>query len=197
VDGPEPPVARTTATEAAAPSPSAAAGLVERLRQGGFILYARHAATESTQDDPSVDLSDPGTQRRLSDEGREQARLIGREIRRLGIPIGDVLASPYDRTRETAALAFGADRVRDSRTLINEIYPGTDDEELARGLRELLRTSPGSGANTVLVSHGFNLAEATGVTAGEGDVVIFDPRAPDPLAPVAIVAPGEWRGRLT
>jgi phosphohistidine phosphatase SixA len=43
-----------------------------------------------------------------------------------------VLASPYARTRETAELAFGRDRVRVTRDLLNEAFPGTDDKELAR-----------------------------------------------------------------
>ena len=51
-------------------------------------------SSEATQDDPRPDLYDPTTQRNLSDDGRDQARQLGRAIRRLGIPVGTVLASP-------------------------------------------------------------------------------------------------------
>jgi len=167
--------------------------VVERLRQGGYILYIRHAATESAQDDPAPDLNDSSTQRNLNAAGQEQAREIGRAIRRLGIPIGQVLVSPYDRTRETAELAFGKGRVRDTRILISEGFPGTDDDELARGLRRLLRQSPGKGSNTVLVSHGFNINQAAGLSIAEGDTVIFDPAAAKPLTPVTTISAGDWR----
>ena len=178
-----------TATASAAPTSTGSAsaiagsGLVRLLRGGGHVLYLRHTATESTQDDPT-----PATQRRLSAEGREQAREIGQAVRRLGIPIGQVLASPYRRTRETAELAFG--RVRETRELINEIYPGADDEELARALRGLLRRPPDPGTNTVLVSHGFNLKRATGLTSAEGEMFVFSPGRGEPVATIGV---DDWR----
>lgn len=68
--------------------------LVTRLRAGGHLIFIRHAATEATQDDPRPDLADPSTQRNLTDDGREQARQLGRAIRRLRVPVGTVLAKP-------------------------------------------------------------------------------------------------------
>jgi broad specificity phosphatase PhoE len=166
--------------------------LVARLREGGYVVFIRHAATQATQDDPRPDLDDPSTQRNLSDDGRDQARQLGRAIRRLRIPVGTVLASPYARTRETAELAFGRDRVRVTRDLLNEAFPGTDDEELARRLRRLFATRPPAGQNTVLVSHGFNLQEATGLSVGEGESAIFTPGDPDRPSLVARITPQEW-----
>lgn len=157
------------------------------------MLYVRHAATEATQDDATPDLDDPGTQRNLSAAGRADAREIGRAVSRLNIPIGRVLASPYRRTVETAELAFGKGRVEESRDIINEVYPGTDDDALARGLRRLLSQRPAGGENTVLVSHGFNLSEATGLAAAEGETVVFDPGGGKPLTPVGRIGVDDWR----
>ncbi|WP_188190032.1 histidine phosphatase family protein [Nonomuraea sp. SYSU D8015] len=164
------------------------AGLVERLRRGGHVLYLRHTATEATQDAPTPDLSDAATQRNLSAEGRAQAREIGEAVRRLRIPIGEVLASPYRRTVETAELAFG--RARPTRELLNEAYPGTDDDQLAAGLRRLLAGRPGPGVNTVLVSHGFNLAGATGLSSAEGEMFVFSPGSREPVARIGV---DDWR----
>jgi broad specificity phosphatase PhoE len=166
--------------------------LLARLRQGGHIIFIRHAATEPTQDNPRPDLADPSTQRNLSDAGRNQARQLGRAIRRLRIPVGTVLASPYTRTRETAELAFGRDRVRVTRDLLNEAFPGTDDEDLARRLRRLLATRPPAGQNTVLVSHGFNLQEATGLSVAEGESAVFTPGDAGRRSLVARVTAEEW-----
>jgi broad specificity phosphatase PhoE len=167
--------------------------LVARLREGGHVIFIRHAATEATEDDPSPDLADPSTQRNLSDDGREQARQLGRAIRRLQIPVGTVLASPYERTRETAELAFGRDRVRVTHDLLNEAYPGTDDEDLARRLRRLLATRPPAGQNTVLVSHGFNLQGATGRLVEEGESAVFTPGDAGRSSLVARVTVEEWQ----
>lgn len=184
-----------TAVDSASQSPGARSSpeLVAQLRQGGYVLYIRHAATESAQDDPTPDLNDPGTQRNLSAAGRAQAREIGQAFRRLRIPIGDILVSPYHRTRETAELAFGAGRARDARELINEAYPGTDDDLLAQRLRRLLGRRPSAGSNTVLVSHGFNISRAAGLSIAEGDTVIFNPASRRPLTPVATIGADDWR----
>lgn len=174
-------------------SRSAGPSLVAQLRQGGYVLYIRHAATESAQDDPTPDLNDPGTQRNLNAAGRAQAREIGQAVRRLRIPVGTMLVSPYHRTRETAELAFGAGRARDARELINEAFPGTADDQLARQLRRLLRQRPGDGSNTVLVSHGFNINRAAGLSIAEGDTVIFNPASQRPLTPVTTLSVDDWR----
>jgi phosphohistidine phosphatase SixA len=167
--------------------------LVTRLRAGGHVIFIRHAATEATQDDPRPELADPSTQRNLSDDGREQARQLGRAIRRLRIPVGTVLASPYARTRETAELAFGQDRVRVTRDLLNEAFPGTDDEQLAGRLRRLFATRPPAGQNTVLVSHGFNLQGATGLSVGEGESAVFTPGDADRSSLVARITVEQWQ----
>lgn len=85
----------------ATPSP-----LLGQLREGGHVLVFRHAITEP-KTDRVESVRTCATQRRLTDEGRAQARAIGRDVRALGIPIGEVRASPFCRTRETARLAFG------------------------------------------------------------------------------------------
>ena len=139
------------------------------------------------------DLADPSTQRNLSDAGRNQARQLGRAIGRLRIPVGTVLASPYARTRETAELAFGRDRVRVTRDLLNEAFPGTDDEDLARRLRRLFTTRPPAGQNTVLVSHGFNLQGATGLSVAEGESAVFSPDDAGGPSLVARITAAEWQ----
>jgi hypothetical protein len=82
--------------------------LMEALRQGGYTIFIRHTATEkSTPDQNLFDIDDCSTQRNLSDEGKRQAERIGRSFEKLGIPVGEVLSSPYCRCMETGKLAFG------------------------------------------------------------------------------------------
>lgn len=128
------------AMPAAAQDPS----LIEQLERGGLVLVCRHAITDrSHQDRSPVDLDDRTTQRNLSAAGEEQARAIGRELRRLHIPIGEVLTSPYFRTLESAELTFGAATVHDALA-----FNGSDDQ-----FRTLLGTPPAAGTNRALMSH--------------------------------------------
>jgi phosphohistidine phosphatase SixA len=149
--------------------------LVEQLRRGGQVLVLRHAATDSATD-MTGDLSDCSRQRNLRAQGRRQARAIGRAIRRLQIPVGRVLASPFCRTRDTARLAFG--HVRPSRALLSaELLEGQDaGRGEPQGLRRLL-VRPRPGTNTVLVSHESAIDAATGVNVDEGEALVVSPRA--------------------
>ena len=99
----------------------------------------------------------------------------GRAFRRLEIPVGRVLASPFCRTRDTARLAFG--HARPSRALLSADFFGDGDaaERQRGGLRRLLVLPPGRGSNTVLVSHEAAIDAATGVTVAEGEAVIVAP----------------------
>jgi phosphohistidine phosphatase SixA len=147
---------------------------VQRLRRGGYVVALRHAATDRTATDMTGDLRDCSRQRNLNAEGRRQARAIGRAFRRLEIPVGRVLASPFCRTRDTARLAFG--RARPSRALLSADFFGDPGAERQRtGLRRLLALPPDRGTNTVLVSHEAAIDAATGVTVEEGEAAIVAP----------------------
>ena len=148
---------------------------VDRLRRGGYVLLFRHAATDFSMSDATRDLRDCTRQRNLSAEGRRQARTIGSALRRLDIPVGEVLASPYCRTRETARLAFG--RVRSSTSLMSAdaLASASDRERQPARLRRLLATQPRRGNNTVLVSHSFAIDDATGEDLAEGEAAVVAP----------------------
>src|SRR5260221_1427433 len=68
----------------------------------------RHTSPDFSQNDTnSRSFDECAKQRNLTDKGRNEARAVGEHIKRLGIPVGTVLASPLCRTMETARLAFG------------------------------------------------------------------------------------------
>src|SRR3954468_23590305 len=98
--------------------------LVEKLRSGGFVLFFRHADTTGMPCDRSFRIGDREGQRNLSPEGREQARRIGKELHALGIPVEHpVQAGPVYRARDTAELAFGAQRVHVTDSLLADDMP--------------------------------------------------------------------------
>ena len=165
--------------------------LVERLREGGLVVYLRHAATDRSKDDAGViDLDDCSTQRNLNDEGREQARTIGAAFRALEIPVGTVLSSEYCRTRETAKLAFG--RATDEPDLTgfpNEGDPGYDERVAAtRGLLG----APAGDDDTVLVAHVKNLQAAADVSIEEGELAVFEPRGEGSFTYLGHIPASAW-----
>ena len=165
------------------------------LRNGGFVLYFRHTATDqSGVGDAEADLGRCETQRNLSTAGRAEAAQIGKSIKALRIPVGSVLASPLCRAQETARLAFG--RVAVSKDLYFVL--GADESAMNRlrdALRRMLSTPPPPGTNVVLVSHSANLREAAGIFAKpEGVAYVFRPLPNGKFEAVARILPQDWSG---
>src|SRR5579863_4945145 len=80
--------------------------VLSALRAGGYVILMRHASSPSTPPDAAQANGDnPQRQRQLDEAGRSSARKFGESLRRLGIPIGDVLSSPTYRAVETVRLA--------------------------------------------------------------------------------------------
>lgn len=173
----------TTTTEAAA--------LLPALRAGGYVIYFRHGATDDAGDTDVENLENCETQRNLSEEGRGQARAIGRAFRELEIPVGAVRSSAFCRTREFASLAFG--RVEQSVDLTS-LPEGGEAEERRRvaALRELLATAPPEGQNTVLVGHLFNIQRAADLLLDEGEAAVVRP-GDGRFTIVATPSPEEWQ----
>ncbi|QYJ17148.1 hypothetical protein Rxycam_02987 [Rubrobacter xylanophilus DSM 9941] len=177
------------------------ARLLPELREGGYVIFFRHAATDlSVADAREPDLRDCSTQRNLTPEGRRQAEEIGEAFRRLGIPTGPVLTSPYCRTRTTARLAFG--RAKTERALLPPDYdppgPRRHPNLPEGGLTRLLSTPPPSGKNAVLIGHESALREATGTSLPEGGAAIFAPHnGENPPRPLKILPPDYWTRLVT
>jgi hypothetical protein len=135
---------------AQAPAPLEGRALLAKLREGGVTLYFRHVATDFGQNDERYVEGDCATQRNLTDAGRADARRIGAEITRLKIPVGEVRASPFCRTIETAMLMFGrADRAPEARG-----GPAVAESDRYADLAKLLATPPAPGTVRVISSHG-------------------------------------------
>lgn len=171
------------------------ATLLEALRAGGLVLYFRHADTgPATLEPESMRIERCDTQRNLNDDGRGQARAIGTQFRRLGIPVGQVMSSRFCRCRETAQLAFGR---YEAIQVLTGVRRGAEFAQARRaasdGLRRLLSTLPPAGENTVLVSHGFNLIDLEGLyLSTQGEAAIYRPDGRGGYMLLARVLPEEW-----
>ena len=182
--------AATAADTASAGRTLAGKQLLGALRQGGYVLYFRHTATDFSQnDDRMTGYEDCARQRNLTDEGRADARAIGTAIRSLGIPIGEVLASPFCRTRETAELIFGR------YTVSPAVRGGPAAAEAGRyaDLRLLLSRPTPANANIAIASHGNPfVAVVGGPYLAEGEAAVIEPLGNSWFRVVARIRKGEW-----
>lgn len=172
----------------AAPDP----GIAAQLREGGYVLYMRHASTDFSQDDAQMkDFADCAHQRNLTDKGRAEARQVASQLKRLAIPIGEVLASPYCRTMETARLAFG------KATPMQEVRGGpvrSDDPKRYDGLRKLLSDPVAKGANRVISSHGNPFHAVAGPPyLAEGEIAVVRPDGDGRFTIIERIRLEEWK----
>ena len=162
------------------------AELIAAMQAGGTVVFLRHAATHQHEIDTGR-LGDRAGQRNLSAAGIRQAEALGRAFRALGIPLDPILASPVFRARDTAELAFGADRVEVSMDIVADDYAGGRAAAMVDATRRLLRTPPEPGTNRLLIGHRTPLQMAT--RRGFPDSVL-------PEGAMAVFEPGGDEGRL-
>lgn len=152
------------------------------LRQGGYVLFFRHAETDEYPEKGPINFSNCATQRNLSPLGREHSRRLGRVIAEAGIPVGGVLASPFCRTMDTAKLAFGraapAEQVR--------------DEDKRAALIATISTPPAPGTNLVIVGHANGNYMFGAEFLREAEAMVIRPQGGGKYELVARIESDQW-----
>jgi len=149
--------------------------LVKSLQGGGYVIVMRHASSPGVvPDKPNPDNVPP--ERQLDDKGRSTATAMGDALRRLKIPIGDVMTSPTYRARETARLA----RLPNPRSATElgegpQSMKGTVAPAQTEWLQQKVKEFP-RGTNTLLITHVPNISAAfpdDTPAAAEGEAMVF------------------------
>lgn len=169
-------------------------GLVNALRQGGYVLVMRHA--NSPAQPPAKEAADPRNaklERQLDQTGRDTARAMGEAVKNLRIPLGDVYASPTFRARETVDLAgLGKEKAFAE---LDEGAAGMQsiaDSARVAWLRGKVTESPRAGTNTVIVTHAPNISGSFGVDAAAGETLVFRPDGKGSTSQVARIKIQDW-----
>jgi phosphohistidine phosphatase SixA len=167
---------------AALPTQAAAADrdLAQALRAGGLVMVLRHGATFPDQADTDpLNFENVAAQRNLNDKGKALAREFGQALRTLGVPVGKVYTSKYNRAYETAVIA-GFENIEKTADLTEGglVVSPNENSRRAEAFRKLLGAAPTPGTNTVLITHKPNIVDALGkdwFDVAEGEASIFRP----------------------
>ena len=133
----------------------------------------RHARAPGTGDPPGMRLDDCFTQRTLSDEGRTQARVLGRRLHAAGLDAARVHSSAWCRARETAEL-LGLGPVSHLPPLDSFFEDRRVAAERTAALRAFLDAGR-DGTPRLLVSHQVNITALTGVFPADAELIILLP----------------------
>jgi phosphohistidine phosphatase SixA len=145
---------------------------LEALRAPGRVLMLRHAHAPGNGDPPGYRIGDCATQRNLGDEGREQARRIGEQLRAAGIAQARLWSSQWCRCLETARLlALGP--VRELPALNSFFDRPQDRDRQVAELRAFLAGLPLDGPPVVMVTHQVMVTAQTGGWVDSGGGALF------------------------
>ena len=172
-----------SATLGTAAPRSAAADNMEiarALRAGGLVLVVRHGATFPDQADTDpLNFENIAAQRNLNDKGKALAKAFGNALRQVGIPVGKVYTSKYNRAYETAVVA-GFKDIEKTADLTEGglVVSPNENSRRVEAFHQMLGTAPKPGTNTILITHKPNIVDALGqdwFDVKEGEASLFRP----------------------
>jgi phosphohistidine phosphatase SixA len=168
--------------------------LVKALRQGGYVIVMRHASSpRETPTKATANADNTNLERQLDPNGRTTATAMGKALRDLKIPVGDVLSSPTYRTLETLKLAQIANaKTQPELGDRGQSMQGVSETDGA-WLRDKAAQTPKTG-NVLIVTHNPNITRAfPDITdASDGEALIYRPDGKGKAALVARVKIETW-----
>jgi phosphohistidine phosphatase SixA len=178
-------------------APLSGPALVDALQRGGYVIVMRHASSPiALPDAKTAELDNTGHERQLDAAGKESARAMGTALKALHIPIGKVWSSPTYRARETVRIAGLP--APETAAPLGDAGKGMQarvEEARAGYLRGKSETPPRGGTDTIVVTHGPNMAAAFGKEAAgltDGEAMVFRPNGQGQAEFVARVRIGDW-----
>jgi broad specificity phosphatase PhoE len=154
--------------------------IAQALRAGGLVIVVRHGATFPDQADTDpLNFDNIVAQRNLNDKGKMLAKQFGDALRQVGVPVGTVYSSKYNRGYETAVIAGFKDIEKTADlTEGGPVVSPNENNRRADAFRKLLATPPKAGTDTILVTHYPNIIAALGkdwFDVKEGEASVFRP----------------------
>ena len=143
------------------------------LKDGGKLIFIRHAYAPGGGDPDNFDIKDCTTQRNLNDAGRLQSKKIGKFFKENKIPIDLVISSEWCRCKETASIAFENYELKN---FLNSFYSTkfAKNKKLQMiNLKKYVDNWDGK-KNLVLVTHYVVISEAVNYAPSSGEIVIAD-----------------------
>ena len=135
-----------------------------------LVLLLRHALAPGGGDPAGFDVNDCRTQRNLSDEGRDQARHIGKQLKDMGMQPSAIWSSQWCRSFETATL-MDLGKVSALPWLNSYFQNRAAGPAQIEGLRHFLRNLDPTGGPYIMSSHHVVIGDLTDIWVGSGDGV--------------------------
>ena len=147
--------------------------LIEELKNGGKLIFIRHAYAPGGGDPDNFDISDCTTQRNLSGSGRIQSQKIGSFFEKNKILIENVYSSEWCRCKETAFIAF---EKYETKNFLNSFFSAKFANNKKMQIIDFNKfiNSWDKKQNLVFVTHYVVISEILNYAPSSGEIVIAD-----------------------
>ena len=147
--------------------------LINELKEGGKLIFIRHAYAPGNGDPENFDINDCSSQRNLNFQGKNQAKKIGQFFRRNNLPISKIYSSEWCRCKETALIAFGK---FETKNFLNSFFSVKFLKKKKTQIKDLKKfiNNWNSDKNLILVTHYVVIKEVLDYAPSSGEIVISD-----------------------
>jgi phosphohistidine phosphatase SixA len=142
----------------------------DRAKTATQILMIRHALAPGMGDPANFDVNNCSTQRNLSQEGINQAKTFGQQLKKLGFTPEKIWTSQWCRSFDTAqALDLGQVTLL---PVLNSYFQNRSvAQQQISDLKQFIINLPPKGGRYVMVTHHVVIGDLTGQWVGSGDGV--------------------------
>lgn len=160
---------------------------IEQLKHGGYVVFLRHTPRNIEADEKAGQqrnvhdrLSVCSEATRLNELGVEYAEIIAVQMRRLNIPLGEIITSTSCRTQHMRRLMFPTENYMTMKEMLY-IYarePGANHAAYNSVIIDVLTKAVAHGQNRIILAHKNVIRHDTigfMINLEEGDAAIFKP----------------------
>ena len=143
------------------------------LKDGGKLIFIRHAYAPGSADPDGFDISNCASQRNLNIDGIEQSKRIGQIFIDNDIIINKVLSSEWCRCKQTAEYAFNNYETKSFlNSFFSQEFSHNKDKQL-KELKEYIKNWNGK-KNLIFVTHFVVISEILNLSTSSGEIVVTD-----------------------
>ena len=147
--------------------------ILPSLKEGGKIIFIRHALAPGNGDPENFDLNDCSTQRNLNQRGIEQSKFIGNIFYKNQIKIENVYSSEWCRCIDTAKFAFKNYQTFSALNSFYDMRFEANEEKQINQLKEFINQW-NSKENIIFVTHFVVISSMLNIGTSSGEIVITD-----------------------
>ena len=147
--------------------------LINELKQGGKLIFIRHAYAPGGGDPINFDINVCNTQRNLNNSGRNQADKIGSLFKDNNISTDKVYSSEWCRCKETASIAFNE---FETKKFLNSFFSSKfaqNKNSQIKSFKKFIKSWDGK-KNLIFVTHYVFISEILDYTPSSGEIIVSD-----------------------